>query len=238
MRWFRRAPAERSAGPDPGQLTELVQQVRQRFGPGVKMPFRTQVDALAPLLAGDEGLFVAAQIVQDIAQEARAGIFAQVTELNRRTGKRLAVDVRNYRPVWRAAGTDLRLPLFGLPCGFHPYVHLAGALAAIGGNAKRFVRLTDPVPPLTYMFEMLDLATSAWEFGRFPVDPDAAALAQRLIAATAQIRIAMKDDHPPLPPAIRELMRSNKNTNVYDSSNGTLLGGINLGAEMRPAYLT
>jgi hypothetical protein len=238
MRWFRKTPEVKAAGPDSARLEAMLQHVRQQFGTGTQTRFADQVHALSPMLATDDGLFVAARIVFDVTREARASIFEQAAELGRRTGRAYAVDVRNYRPLWRAAASGLRLPLFGLPCGFHPYVHLPAALAAIGGNTGRFIAVTDPVPVLTHAFELLDLTTSAWEFGRVPVDPDGAGLARRLIDATAKIRTAMKDDHPPLPPAIRELMRSNKNTNVYDSSNGTLLGGINLGAEMRPAYLT
>ena len=71
-----------------------------------------------------------------------------------------------------------------------------------------------------------------------PVDTNAARLATTRIAAASQIRAAMPDEPPPLPPAIRELMRRNSTTNVYDPAGTTVVGGINLGAEMRPALLT
>ena len=39
--------------------------------------------------------------------------------------------------------------------------------------------MTDPNPLLTRVFEVLDLTTAGWEYGRVRVDTDAAALADR-----------------------------------------------------------
>ena len=36
---------------------------------------------------------------------------------------------------------------------------------------------------------------------------------------------------------IRELMRRNRTTPVYDQGGTSVVGGINVGAEMRPAFL-
>jgi hypothetical protein len=69
------------------------------------------------------------------------------------------------------------------------------------------------------------------------VDTDAAYLMSRLIAAAKDVRIAVGDEPPPLPPAIRELMRRNRTTPVYNPGGTSVVGGINVGAEMRPAFL-
>jgi hypothetical protein len=237
MRWFRRAPAERPAEPDRARQEALAQEIRHRFGADTQIRYHDQVDALTPVLDGDDGLCVAVRVVHDTAEQAHAEVLAQVAEVNRRLGRGYALDGRNYRPLWRQAGPDLRSPLFALPCGFHPYVHLAAALAVLGVHPHRCVRLTDPAVLLAHVFEVLDLTTAGWEFGRVPVDTDAAHLASRLISAAKQIRTAMAEP-PPLPPAIRELMRRNNTTEVYDPTGRTVIGGINVGAEMRPAFLT
>jgi hypothetical protein len=116
-------------------------------------------------------------------------------------------------------------------------VHLAAALTIVADRARRCVRLTDPHPLLAHVFEVLDLTTAGWEFGRVPVDADGAQLVGRLTVAAKEIRAAM-DDPPPLPPAIRELMRRNNTTDVRDPTGTMVIGGINVGAELRPALLT
>jgi hypothetical protein len=62
---------------------------------------------------------------------------------------------------------------------------------------------------------VLDLTVSGWEFGRVPVGAEAADLACRLIAAAKQMRLT-EDEPPALPPGIREAMRSNRTTDIYD----------------------
>jgi hypothetical protein len=237
MRWFRRAPAEGRVALDPGRQEALAQEIRHRFGGGVQMRYQDQVDALVRSLDGDDGLCVAVRVVHTVADEAHAAVLAHVAETNQRTGRGYALDGRNYRPLWRQAGHELRSPLFALPCGFHPYVHVAAALALVGASARRCIRLTDPTPLLAHVFEILDLTAAGWEFGGVRVDADAAHLANRLIEAAKQIRAAMPEP-PPLPPDVREMMRRNNTTEVYDASGNTVVGGINLGAEMRPALLT
>jgi hypothetical protein len=238
MRWFRRSPAEKSGQVDQARQGALLQEIRQRFGPAATVPARDQVAALTPLLDGDEGRPVAVRIIHDVAEEACAAMLAQVAEVNRRTGQRYALDGRNYRALWQQTGQQLRSPLFGLPSGFHPYVHLAAALAVVATDAKRCVRIADPAALAARVLEVLDLTTAGWEFGGVPVDVDAADLVNRLIAAAGQIRSASPDEPPPLPPAIREGMRRNNTTEVFDRAGGAAVGGINVGAQMRQAFLT
>jgi hypothetical protein len=236
MRWFRLALGRRRVQHDASRQDALLQDVRHRFGAGVQVWFPEQVDAVARLLEGDDGLSLATTIVREFADEAHAEIHAQAVDLGRRTGRRVAVERPNYRPLWRMAGPELRWPLFGLPCGFHPYVQVAAAVAVVGGRAPRCVRMTDPVPLLAHVFEVLDLTTAGWEYGRVRVDSDAASLAHGLISTARSIRAAMKEP-PPLPPAARELMRRNNVTEVYDPTGDRVVGGINVGAEMRAALL-
>jgi len=231
MRWFRRAPAEKQ---DTGRQEVLVQEVRSRFGAGVQVAYRAQVDAMTPLLGGDDGLLVAVRILADVAREAQADVLRQVAEINRR----YPLSSETYLGLWRAAAPDLRFPLFALPCGFHPYVHVPAALAVIGASARRCIKLTDPAAVLRNMFDVVDLTTAGWEFGRVLVDADAAFLMRGLIAAAANVRTAIGDEPPPLPSTIRNLMRRNNTTAVHDPTGRTVLGGINVGAEMRPAFLT
>jgi hypothetical protein len=237
MRWFRRATAEKTAGPDTAGQDALAEEVRHRFGTGVQMRYHDQAGALTPLLDGDTGLLVGARILRDVADEAHAQVAARVADLNRRTGNGYVVDRCNYRPLWRQVGSELVSPLFALRCGFHPYIHVTAAAQVVGGDARRCLRLVEPDPLLRHIFEVLDLTLAGWEFGRVPVDTDAARLAARLIAAAREVRAAMPDP-PPLPVGIRELMRRNNTTDVHDPTNGAVVGGINVGGEMRPAFLT
>jgi hypothetical protein len=139
--------------------------------------------------------------------------------------------------LWQEAGRELSYPLFALRNGYHPYVHLPAALATIGANAPRSLKLADPAAVLGRMFEILELAMVGWESGLVRVDTDAAYLMSRLIAAAKDVRVAVGDEPPPLPPAIRELMRRNRTTPVYNPGGTSVVGGINVGAEMRPAFL-
>jgi hypothetical protein len=86
------------------------------------------------------------------------------------------------------------------------------------------------------VFEVLDLTTAGWEYGRVRVDTDAAALADRLISSAGQVLAAM-DDPPRLPPPVRELMRRNNTLGVHDPTGPRAVGGINLGARMRERLL-
>ncbi|MEN3614105.1 hypothetical protein [Plantactinospora sp. ZYX-F-223] len=236
MRWFRRLLGRRQVQHDPARQEALLSDLRHRFGAGAQVRFADQADAVIRLLDGDDGLFVAARVIREFADAAHADLFAQATELYRHTGRRLVVDRRNYRPLWREAGPQLRWPLLALPCGFHPYAQVAGAVTVVGARAPRLVRMTDPSPLLRHVFEVLDLTAAGWEYGRVRADVDAAALANRLISTAQQIRAAM-DDPPRLPPPARELMRRNNNIDVYDHTGRRVVSAINLGAEMRPALL-
>jgi hypothetical protein len=235
MRFFRRGAGRQPVQHDPGRHQALLQDVRQRFGPQVQMPFAEQAQAAGRLLDGDDGLLVAAAILAEFADGAYADLLAQVTELHRRTGRGFPVDRRNYRPLWQAAGPQLRWPLFALPGGLHPYVQVVAAVTVLGGQARRAVRVTDPQPALAHLFEVLDLTVAGWEFGRVRVDVDAATLADRLISAARDLRAAMGDP-PPLPPPVRELMRRNHTVDVLDVA-GYRVGGFNPGAEMRQSLL-
>ncbi|MFC6018241.1 hypothetical protein ACFP2T_18780 [Plantactinospora solaniradicis] len=237
MRWFRLLLGRKQVQHDPGRQEEMLRDVRHRFGGRVQARFSDQVDAVARLLDGDDGLSVAARIMQEFADEAHTEFLTQAFDLHRRTGRRLVVDRRNYRPLWRTAGPELRWPLFGLPCGFHPYVQVAAAVTVAGTRATRLTRVIDPNPLLTHVFEVLDLTAAGWEYGRVRVDTDAASLANRLISSAREIRAAM-DKPPPLPPPARELMRRNNTIDVYDPAGHQVVSAINLGAEMRPALLS
>ncbi len=236
MRWFRLLLGRRQVQHDPVRQEALLQDVRNRFGARAQVRFPDQVEAVTRLLDGDDGLFVAARIVREFADEAHTELVGQIVDLHRRTGWRLAVDRRNYRPLWKAAGPQLRWPLFALPCGFHPYVQVAAAVTVLGARAPRLVRMTDPNPLLAQVFEVLDLTAAGWEYGGVRVDTDAASLAHQLISTARQIRAAM-DDPPPLPPPARELMRRNNTVDVHHAADNQVVSGINLGAEMRPALL-
>ena len=185
------------------------------YGAHARIRFPEQVDAISRLLSDDDGLVVAAGIVCEAADEAHADLQSQAQEMFRRTGRRLLVHRRNYRPLWKEAGPALRWPLGALPSGLHPYAQVTAAVAVIGDRAKRLGRVTDPQPFVARLFEVLDLTTAGWEFGRVRVDTDGAALVERLTVTAAQVLAAM-DDPPRLPPAVREMMRRNHRIDVYD----------------------
>ncbi|GGR88965.1 hypothetical protein GCM10010169_36560 [Micromonospora fulviviridis] len=236
MRWLRRLLGGRRVQLDPARQQALLRDVQQRYGAHARIRFPDQVEAVSGLLTGDDGLVVAARIVGEAAEEAHADLRAQAHDVHRRTGRRLLVHRRNYRPLWKEAGLALRWPLFALPSGFHPYAQVAAAVAVVGGRASRLGRVTDPNPVVTHVFELLDLTTAGWEYGRVRVDTDAAALADRLISTAGQVLAAM-DDPPRLPPAVRELMRRNNTLDVYDPAGPRVVGRINPGARMREILL-
>jgi hypothetical protein len=235
MRWLRLGPGKRQVQHDPGRQQALLDDVRQRFGAQVRMPFPDQADAVARLLDGDDGLSVAAGILREFADAAHHDLLAQAFDLHRRTGQGLAVDRGNYRPLWQAAGPQLRWPLFALPGGLHPYVQVVAAVTVVGAGARRAVRVTDPDPLLAHLFEVLDLTVAGWEYGRVRVDADAATLAGRLITTARELRAAMAEA-PPLPPPVRELMRRNNTVDVL-GLDGTSVGAFNPGREMRESLL-
>ncbi|SCL14559.1 hypothetical protein GA0070616_0475 [Micromonospora nigra] len=236
MRWLQRLLTGGRVQLDPGRQQALLRDVQRRYGAHAQIRFPEQVVAVTGMLDGDDGLVTAARIVSQVADEAHADLQAQAHEVHRRTGRRLLVHRRNYRPLWREAGPTLRWPLFALPCGFHPYAQVAAAVEVVGGQASRLDRVTDPTPLLTRVFELLDLTTAGWEYGRVRVDTDAAALADRLVSTAGQVLAAM-DDPPRLPPPVRELMRRNNTVDVHDPAGPRAVGVINPGAMMRERLL-
>ncbi|MFC0027917.1 hypothetical protein ACFFMM_00065 [Micromonospora chaiyaphumensis] len=236
MRWLRRLLGGGRLQLDPERQQALLREVRHRYGAHARIRFPDQVEAVTRELDGDDGLVVAARILIEAADEAHADLLAQAHEVHRRTGRRLLVHRRNYRPLWKEAGPALRWPLFALPGGFHPYAQVAAAVAVVGSRAARLDRVTDPNPLLTRVFELLDLTTAGWEYGRVRVDTDAAALAARLISTAGRVLATMADP-PRLPPAVREQMRRNNTVDVHDPTGPRVVGGINLGATMRETLL-
>ncbi|MEV4344753.1 hypothetical protein AB0J83_09780 [Actinoplanes sp. NPDC049596] len=228
MRWFRRGSGRQQQ--DPGPARAIVEDLRVRFGPRQPGTFLQQADAATGRLGGDDGALAAVLIVREFADAAYADLAAQVA------GHGFVVDRRNYRPLWRETAGRLRWNLWALPGGLHPYVQVTAAVAAIGADPKRIVRLTDPLPLLAQLFEILDLTIAGWEFARVRPDTDAATLAHRLIATTRDLRAAMSEE-PPLPPPVRELMRRNNTVNVYDVASPAVVGGFNPGKTMREALL-
>ncbi|MEH0935439.1 hypothetical protein [Micromonospora psammae] len=237
MRWLRQLLGGGRVQLDPARQQALLRDVQHRYGAGAQVRFPEQAEAVTGMLNGDDGLVVAARIVSQVADEAHADLQAQAHDIHRRTGRRLLVHRRNYRPLWKEAGPALRWPLFALPCGFHPYAQVAAAVAVVGSRAPQLDRVTDPYPLLTHVFELLDLTTAGWEYGRVRVDTDATALVDRLITSAGQILAAM-DDPPRLPPPVRELMRRNNTLEVHEPSSPQAVGGINLGAKLREGLLT
>lgn len=235
MRWFRFGGQQ--VQHDAGQQQALARQVREGFGGHVAMPFADQARGVAGLLAGDDGLVVATGVLREFTDAANAELFNQVADLHRRGAQGFAVDRRNYRPLWRDAGSWLRWSLFELPGGPHPYVHVAGAVTALGAQARRAVKVVDPEPLVASVFEVLDLVIAGWEFGRVRIDTDGAALAAQLIGTARDLRAAMPDEPPPLPPPVRELMRRNNTVTVFDPAADRPVATFNPGKEMREALL-
>ncbi|MGK5684357.1 hypothetical protein [Actinoplanes sp. URMC 104] len=227
MRWFRR---RQQVTEDTGRGRALVEEVRTRFGAHLPATFRDQAESALPVLSGEDGLAASVAVLREFADAAYADLSAQAAARGH------VADRRNYRPLWRAAGHELRWTLFALPCRLHPYIQVTAAAVAVGGQAKRAVRLTDPQPLLAHLFEILDLTVAGWEFARVRPDTDAATLAQRLIHAARDLRAAMSDE-PPLPDPVRELMRRNNTVDVYDPDGPRVVGAFNPGREMRESLL-
>ncbi|WBB47824.1 hypothetical protein O3597_22290 [Verrucosispora sp. WMMA2044] len=236
MRWLRRLLGSKRVQLDPGRQQELLRDVRHRYGAGSPVRFPEQVEAITRMLGDDDGLAVAARMVCEAADEAHADLQAQAHDVHRRTGRRLSVHRRNYRPLWKEAGPALRWPLFALPGGLHPYAQVTAAVAVVGSRAPRLGRVTDPDLLLARVFELLDLTVVGCEYHQVRVDTDAAALADRLIAAAGRVLAAI-DDPPRLPPPVREVMRRNNTLAVHDPTGHHVVGGINLGARMRETLL-
>jgi hypothetical protein len=229
MRWFRRKAADRSLLVDPARQEALIADIRRRFGGHVQVRFREQVDALVPLFNDDDGLTVATRIVHATAEQAHADVQAQAA------ARGLGVDRRTYRALYRQMGPDLVYRLVEAPSGFHPYVHLGAALVAIREHPKRAMVLTDPNWLLVHLLELLDLTVSGWEFGRVVATADAADLVGRLINAAMQLRLT-EDEPPALPPGIRDVMRSNRSTEIHDQT-GAVIGSMNVGEQTRRSFL-
>ncbi len=233
MRWFRRTRDKRLDQQDAAQRT-MINDVRQRFGVRQPGSFHHQATAVAEALTGPDGVAAAAGIVHEFADSAHSEIQRVAAELSRQVGYQFFVDRANYRPMWREAKPDLRWPLFNLPCGLFPYIHVAGALRVISARVKF---TTDQNRLHGHLFEILDLTISGWEFASVRVDADGAALASLLISTARDLRTAMSKE-PPLPPPVRELMRRNNTIDVYAPDAHRIVGGINPGREMREMLLT
>lgn len=227
MRWFRRKSADRPLAVDPARQEALIADIRRRFGGHVPGRFQAQAVSLVDVLGGDDGLAVADRIVHETAERAHADVRTQASTLG------YGLDRRNYRAMYRQTGLQYRLT--EPSSGWHPYVHLAAALAVIEADVKRAMVLTDPNWLLVHTLELLDITVSGWEFGRVPVTADAADLVARLIAAATRMRLT-EDEPPALPPGIREVMRSNRAMHVHDQA-GAVIGVINVGAETRRSFL-
>ena len=236
MGWLQRLLGGGRVELDPTRQQELLRDVRQSYGAHARLRFPEQADAITRLLSDDDGLVVAAGIVCEAADQAHADLQGQAQEVFRRTGRRLLVHRRNYRPLWKEAGPALRWPLGALPSGLHPYAQVTAAVAVVGGRADRLDRVTDPQPFVTRLFEVLDLTTVGWEFGRVRVDTDSATLVERLTGTGARV-LATMDDPPRLPPAVREMMRRNHRIAVYDPAGPRVVGELNLGARLRETLL-
>lgn len=233
MRWFRRVRDERLDQQDAARRMR-INDVRQRFGIGQPGSSHYQAAAVTEALTGPDGVAAAAGIVHEFADSAHSEIQRLAAELSRQVGYPFFVDRANYRPMWREATPDLRWPLFNLPCGLFPYIHVAGAIRAISAQVKF---TTDQNRLHGHLFEILDLTIAGWEFASVRVDTDGAALASLLISTARDLRTTMNKE-PPLPPPVRELMRRNNTIDVYAPDAHRIVGGINPGREMREMLLT
>jgi hypothetical protein len=232
MRWFRRTRDERLGEQDEARRL-MIDDVRQRFGIHQPGSFHDQAAAVAGALTGPGGVAAAAGIVHEFAESAHSEIQRLAAELSRHLGYQFVVDRTNYRPMWREAQPDLRWPLFHLPCGLFPYIHVSGAVQAITAQVKL---TTDRDRLHAHLFEILDLTIAGWEFASIRVDTDGAALASLLISTARDLRTTMSKE-PPLPSAVRELMRRNNTIDVYAPDAHRIVGGINPGREMREILL-
>jgi hypothetical protein len=232
MRWFRRTRDVRHDQQDEAQRM-MINDVRQRFGIHQPGSFHQQATAVTEALNGPAGVAAAAGIVREFADSAHAEIQRLAAELSRQVGYQFYVDRANYRPMWREAQPDLRWPLFELPCALFPYIHVAGAIRAISTQVKL---TTDQDRLHGHLFEILDLTIAGWEFASVRVDTDGATLASQLITTARDLRMTMSKE-PPLPLAVRELMRRNNTIEVYAPDAHRIVGGFNPGREMREVLL-
>ncbi|MEU4692445.1 hypothetical protein [Actinoplanes sp. NPDC023714] len=228
MRFLRLGLRKRRVQHDPALQQELLQDVRQRFGTHETTPFGDQAAAITGLLEGADGVMVATEILREFAEGAHASVVVQAAELG------LVADRTNYRTLWKSAGKRLRSPLFGQ--ALHPYIQVSAAVTAVGAQARQTVRVTEPEPLLAHMFEVLDLTVAGWQYGRVLVDTHGAELAAGLITATTELRAEMSDP-PPLPPPVREQMRSNASVDVLDPAISRFVGQWNPGKQMRESLL-
>jgi hypothetical protein len=231
MRWFRRKPSERPGPSDAERL--VIDDVRQRFGLHRPGSFRQQADAVADVLAGPDGLGAAAGIVDEFADTAHREIQGLAAALSRRAGHQFVVDRGNYRPLWRDARPDLKWPLFALPGGLFPYIHVAAAVRVVGARPKQ---VPDHNRLLAHLFEILDLTVAGWEFAHVRVDTDGVELAGELITTARALRDAMSKE-PPLPPPVRELMRRNNTIDVYAPDAPRVVAQFNPGRTLREVLL-
>ena len=233
MRWFRRKPNDRQVHERAAQQTAIVDDVRHRFGPHQPGSFQDQAHAVAGLLTGPAGLDAAATIVHEFADSAHKEIQALAAALSRSLGYQFRVDRSNYRSLWQDAQADLRWPLFNLPGGLFPYIHVAAAVQVIGAHPKQ---TTTPDPLLAHLFELLDLTIAGWEFANVRVDTDGANLVTALITTTRALRMAMPKE-PPLPTPIRDLMRRNNTINVHAPNAPHVVTTITPGRHLREVLL-
>ncbi|BCY12043.1 hypothetical protein [Actinoplanes sp. L3-i22] len=228
MRWLR-GLGKRRIEQDPARQREILREIRQ-FGPHGPGKLSDQAVRTAAMLDGIDGVAVAGVVMRDFADGAFANFARQSAALG------MTADRRNYRELWESAGKRLKSPLFTTRGELHPYVHVAAAVSVVGGQAATTVRVVDPLPLLSHMFEVLDLTLAGWEFGRVLVDVDGATLAVNLITAATAIRGEMSDP-PPLPMPARTQMRSNKSVNVLDPAVSRIVGQWNPGKQMRECLL-
>lgn len=231
MRWFRRKPSKRLMLGDADR--QVIDDVRRRFGLHQPGSFRDQANAVAEVLAGPDGVGAAAGVVHEFAESAHEEIEGLAATLSRSVSYQFVVDRSNYRPLWRDAQPDLKWPLFALPCGLFPYIHVAAAVRVIGAHPKH---VPDQDRLLTHLFEIFDLTIAGWEFANVRVDTDGAALAGELITTARALRDAMSKE-PPLPPPIRELMRRNNTIDVHAPDAPRVVAHTNPGRTLREILL-
>jgi hypothetical protein len=231
MRWFRRKTPDR-LGPTEAER-QVIDDVRRCFGLHQAGSFRRQADAVVDVLGGADGAGAAAGIVHEFAESAHQEIQGLAAALSRRVGYQFAVDRGNYRPLWRDARPDLKWPLFALPSGLFPYIHVAAAIRVIGAHPKQ---VPDQNRVLADVFEIFDLVIDGWEFASVRVDTDGAALATDLITTSRALRDAMSKE-PPLPPPVRELMRRNHTIDVYAPDAPQVVAQFNPGRTLREVLL-
>ncbi|MEV6343219.1 hypothetical protein [Actinoplanes sp. NPDC051851] len=227
MRWFRKRRIQH----DPARQQVMLRDVRERYGPKASgRPLAEQANDVAHMLNDPDGIVVAAFVLREFADAAYHDVAGQCRELG------LTPDRRAYRPLWEQAGKRMRSPLFASPGGFHPYVHVAGAVTLLGIQSQQTVRVINPLPMVGHLFEILDLTLAGWEFGRVLVDVDGATLATQLITTATEVRGAMTDP-PPIPPPARAQMRRNNSVDVLDPAISRIVGKWNPGQQMRESLL-